>query len=417
MRILVVDREPPLSLTQGNSLIGRHLFERLAARHQLAIVCPVDPAAADESRRALSDVFDEVRLVPRTGGAVPALRGWLEAELAVRAPTVAPGAARQLAGAVASLVAAWPADVLHVRQLPMAPFRRFAPGMPSALELVDSERLGSERAVRQIVAAGRWRAATIRAVVRAGAARLAEAAAVRGYDAVTAVAAADAAAIRSVAPRGTAVELIPNGVDADVFRPVERAEEPRTLAFVGAMSFSPNVAAARYLVEQVLPRVTTPDVRVRLVGRSPTPEILQLAARPGVEVTGEVDDVRPELAAATLVVCAMVSGSGIKNKVLEAMAMGRPIVATPLAVEGIDLGRSADPPIAIAASASGLAAAIDRLLADEGARRAMAARAREIVMKRYTWDACAATYEALYERLGALGTESVRVKPSARPTG
>src|SRR5262249_27358188 len=153
---------------------------------------------------------------------------------------------------------------------------------------------------------------------RAAAARVAESRAAGEYRHVTTVADADAAAIRDLAP-DAAVEVIPNGVDTNHFAPLEVDEEANTLTFVGAMDFPPNVAAARYLVEAVLPQVRTTGVRVRLVGRSPNRAVRALAWRPGVEVTGEVDDVRPWLSSSSLVVCPMVSGSGIKNKVLEAM--------------------------------------------------------------------------------------------------
>jgi glycosyltransferase involved in cell wall biosynthesis len=284
----------------------------------------------------------------------------------------------------------------------MAPFGRAFEPMPRLLELVDSESLGAARSLDAARSSGTARGTTLRLRARAIAAGFAERHAVRGYDLVTAVADADAAAIRSGAP-GTSVEVIPNGVDADHFAPLELPEQPATLVFVGAMDFPPNVAAARFLVERVLPRVRTSGVAVRLVGRSPVAAVRDLAKHPAVEVTGAVEDVRPYLAAATIVVCPMVSGSGIKNKVLEALAMARPVVATPLAVEGIDRGgddvRSI---LAVGADETALATEIDRLLADPEARRAMGRDGRALVLRRYTWDACADAYAGLYERLAAV---------------
>jgi glycosyltransferase involved in cell wall biosynthesis len=197
------------------------------------------------------------------------------------------------------------------------------------------------------------------------------------------------------------VELVPNGVDAEIFQPLSLPEEPATIVFSGAMSFGPNVAAAQLLVRDILPLVRTsvPDARVVLAGRDPSAAVQALAG-PQVEVTGSVSDLRPFLARATLVACPMVSGSGVKNKVLEAMAMGRAIVATPLAVEGLDIepGRH----VAVADGPAAVAATIIDLLRDASARRRMGQAARERVAERYTWEACAAAYERLYGDLARL---------------
>jgi glycosyltransferase involved in cell wall biosynthesis len=401
LNVLVVDRSPPVSLTRGNSLIGRHVFGRLAGRYRLTFLSPADPARLAEDRVMLEDVFDRVHLVP-AGQPISAIGGWLGGEVAMRAPTLAPSDARRFAAAVTSLAEEERFDVIHVRQLPMAPFGRAFEPTPRLLELVDSESLGAARSLDAAMGSGAARATTLRLRARTIAARFAETHAARGYDLITAVADADAAAIRSGAP-GTSVEVIPNGVDAHQFAPLDVLEEPATLVFVGAMDFPPNVAAARFLVERVLPRVRTAGVTVRLVGRSPVAAVRELERHPAVEVTGAVEDVRPYLAAATLVVCPMVSGSGIKNKVLEALAMARPVVATPLAVEGID--RSEDDVrsiLAVGADEAALAAEIDRLLADPETRQSMGRDGRALVLSRYTWDACADAYAGLYERLAAV---------------
>jgi glycosyltransferase involved in cell wall biosynthesis len=393
LNVLVIDRSPPASFMQGSSLIGRHVFRRLSKRHRLTLLSPVDDAAGPGAG-ALDGLFADTRLVP-IGSPVMTIRGWLEAEMALRAPALAPDDARRFAAAARLVARQGDFDLVHVRQLPMAPYGRVFGYVPRVLELVDSETLGARRTARAAVAHDRTSQGTVRALARAAAARLVESRAIGGYGVVTTVADADAAAIRALAPRA-AVEVIPNGVDTSHFQPLDVPEEANTLTFVGAMDYPPNVAAAVYLVEDVMPRLRTTGVRVRLVGRSPGPIVRALSRRPCVDVTGEVDDVRPWLSSSSLVVCPMVSGSGIKNKVLEALAMARPIVATPLALEGID---DATGFVATGNEAGGLAGEIDRLLADPAARREMGARGRALVLERYSWDACADAYEHLYERL------------------
>jgi glycosyltransferase involved in cell wall biosynthesis len=196
---------------------------------------------------------------------------------------------------------------------------------------------------------------------------------VRSFPVVTVVADMDAAAIRASVP-GTRVEVIPNGVDAERFRPRPEADiVAGSIAFVGAMSFPPNVAAARWFTRDVLPRIrqANPDVTFTIVGRDPTPAVLALADDPAVTVTGAVDDVRPFLARAAVVVAPMVSGSGIKNKVLEAMAMGRPVAATSLAAEGVVAEAGRD--LVVADGPAAFAAAVASILADPERAASMAA--------------------------------------------
>ncbi|MDQ4035939.1 MAG: glycosyltransferase, partial [Chloroflexota bacterium] len=217
---------------------------------------------------------------------------------------------------------------------------------------------------------------------------------------------ADADRLRSLAPKAR-VEVVPNGVDADRFSPHRDLKpSPSTLVFVGAMSYPPNVAAMRYFTNEVLPivRRARPDTRLTIVGRDPAPDVRAMASA-SVQVTGEVEDVRPYLAAASVFVAPMVSGSGIKNKVLEAMAMARPVVVTSLAVEGLPVhnGQNA----LVADGAAPLAAAIIRLLGNPEERTRMGEAGRSLVEQQYTWEACAARYEELYQELA---TETGRLR-------
>lgn len=390
MNILVIDRAPPIGTTQGNVLIGHHLFPRLK-HHRLVLVAPASPEAMAD-RSELSRTFAEVHLVPRAAPP-PAIAGWFEATLPenlARGLRLDPAFASRFRATIRDAVSDAQVDAVHVRQLPMAPYGSDLRQLGRLVELVDSETLAARRAVPRTAAHS----------ARARLAARIERRVLGGYDITTTVGTADLAVLRRLR-RGSRVELAPNGVDAAAYRPLDVPEDPATIVLSGAMSFGPNVAAAEMLVREVLPLVRTsvPDARVALAGRDPVPAIHALAG-PNVEITGSVPDLRPYLARATLVACPMVSGSGVKNKVLEAMAMGRALVATPLAIEGLDV--EAGTHVAVAADPAGLARAIVGLLRDAPARRRMGQAARERVAERYTWEACAATYERLYHDLAQL---------------
>ncbi len=293
-------------------------------------------------------MFDAIRLVPRTAR-VTSLLGGLEPAAARTVGTLPGLRGRRLPGSIepdfpprfrAAIHAAideQAVDVVHVRQLPMAAYARSLRGRPALLELVDSEALATSR-IRRSGGRGAIRHIVARAIERRAAQR---------FPIVTTVADADADAVRALAP-GVRVEVVPNGVDASVFDPAALVDpgvgtravpEPDLVAFVGAMSFPPNVAAVDWFAHEALPllKARQPAVRFAIVGRDPSPAVLALASDPSVLVTGTVDDVRPWLARAAVVVVPMVSGSGIKNKLLESLAMARPVVATPLAVDGLRL--------------------------------------------------------------------------------
>lgn len=181
----------------------------------------------------------------------------------------------------------------------------------------------------------------------------------------------------------TRVLALPNGVDARRFRPGLPAGGPTTLLLVGVMDFVPNVDAARRLVEDVLPLVRS-DVRVRLVGKHPTPAVLALAQRdPRVTVTGAVDDVVAEYQGAHLLVAPIEIATGTKNKVLEALACGVPVLTTRLVADAFG---EALPGVVVATTPVEFARAVDDLAGDDDRRAALGAAGRRHVVARMSWE-------------------------------
>jgi glycosyltransferase involved in cell wall biosynthesis len=392
LKVLVVDRSPSVDLRQGAELIAANVFPRMRDV-DLTLVAPVvgDPAP---QRAALGSAFEAVHLVPRRSR-VDALAGGLEPRLAGTWPRM-PGklgrrmdlrSTRRLDATIARLLTDEAFDAVHVRQLPMASHVGATP-VGRLLELIDSEALATSR--------GSGSRNRVRALV----ARRLEAAAVRSADIVTTVSPIDAEAVRDLVP-GARVEVVTNGVDTDVFDPaavgpVEALDD--VVGFTGAMSFGPNIDAAVWLCREVLPRLRErrPAARIRLIGRDPAPAVLALAAD-DVEVTGTVDDVRPEILRCPVIAVPMVNGSGVKNKILEAMALARPIVSTTLGVESLDVEAGRD--LLVADDPNAFAAAVDSLLADAAERSRLAAAARAFVLDGHSWDAVAGAYRDLYAEL------------------
>jgi sugar transferase (PEP-CTERM/EpsH1 system associated) len=201
------------------------------------------------------------------------------------------------------------------------------------------------------------------------------------------------------------VHAVENGIDTMHFDPsadFERVDAgPALIVFTGQMDYRPNVEAVTWFAEAILPRVRAahPEARFAIVGRNPTDAVKALGKHEGVVVTGEVADVRGWLAAAAVVAAPLKLARGIQNKVLEAMAMARPVVASAAAAEGIDHNGT----IAVGATAEDIAEAVTLLLADRQNAAELGLDARARVMARYGWDARLAPLDDLLGSPAHLG--------------
>ncbi|MHC4549818.1 MAG: TIGR03087 family PEP-CTERM/XrtA system glycosyltransferase [Planctomycetota bacterium] len=210
--------------------------------------------------------------------------------------------------------------------------------------------------------------------------------AARAFDAAVLVSPAEGETLRRRCP-AAAIHVIPNGVDLDFLDPdaVPTEADARTLVFCGAMDYHSNVDAVRYLHDDILPlvRKTVPDVRLKIVGSNPAPAVTRLADSPGVEVTGRVPDVRPEILSAAVSVAPMRLGRGVPNKVLEALALTLPVVVTPNAAMGLELGEfeGAD----VAGDAPSFADAVVRRLRAAAAGRVRYPQHRHVLHAQYSW--------------------------------
>jgi sugar transferase (PEP-CTERM/EpsH1 system associated) len=193
---------------------------------------------------------------------------------------------------------------------------------------------------------------------------------------------AEAKLFRDAGGRG-AVRAIQNGVDLDYYSPgIAPIGAPRPLiVFTGQMDYPPNVDAVSWFAGQVLPLV--PRATFAIVGRRPAPAVKRLAGE-RVMVTGAVDDVRPWLAAADAVAAPLRIARGVQNKVLEAMAMGRPVVASPAAFEGIDAVPGRD--LLVADTPEAQAGAVGELLANPARAAEIGAAARRRMSEAYRWE-------------------------------
>jgi sugar transferase (PEP-CTERM/EpsH1 system associated) len=237
-------------------------------------------------------------------------------------------------------------------------------------------------------------------------------------DATILISEAEAALYRSALqyPDRVNVQVIGNGIDAALFDPAQIAPHPDLAAvkgphftFTGQMDYRPNEQAAIWAITQLLPalRARWTGAMVHIVGRSPTPALRALSEQAGARIWGEVPDVRPFIAASDCVIAPLMIARGVQNKVLEAMAMARPVLLTPEAATGIAAQDGAEWLIA-PADPQAMAARLAAVLDDPAKATAMGAAARRFVRDHHAWDAMLAPLGALLGRAAGRAGEGQR---------
>ncbi len=375
---------PHPAATAGGALVAFGEVEALARRHEVTLVSfagasPADRDGLDTLARlgvAVRDIWRE----PEQGLAVLRRRArlaarWLTGRDPLRAlkfhdPRV------QAALDEAALGRRF--DLVHVEDSAMGQYR-YPAGVPSVLTDQDVRAADEDPSIEAV----RWRSYQ-RAVWQR-------------FDRLQVYTERDAAGLRRLAPDlAGRVRVNPFGVTLGP-APDAAAEREDELVFLGGFRHPPNVDAACWLAREILPlvRARRPGVHLSIVGADP-PHAVRALASDRVTVTGFVPDVEPFLARAAVVIAPLRTGSGMRVKLLQALARGKAVVTTPLGAEGL----AAAPPLRMADSASDLAAAVVALLADPETRRGLGHRAREFVAEHHSWPGFAARLAAIYRELG-----------------
>lgn len=376
MRLLVLAPFPPRKdASHGGARWIAGLVASLAVSHRVALLAlrsPDEEGVDDGLAEACDLVVERERLPARRS---PALV-WRERQRLAMTVAGAPGWAvgssvRAFAADVRRVAASWRPDLVHVESVVMAQYRAEVGALP--VVVVDQDPEDPSRGMR------RFRARMLRRA-----------------DAVVALTERDRATIAGLAPAAR-VERIPLAVDVPPVA-LDPVGNGRDTLFVGNFVHPPNVEAAERLARAIFPRVVAhrPEARLVLVGADP-PASLQALASDGVVVTGRVADLRPLLDEAAVVVAPISSGGGMRVKVLEALAAGKALVASSLALEGVDV--RADEHVLVADDDASVVDAVVGLLGDEPRRAALGRAARAWAERHVDWRHVAAAYEALYESL------------------
>jgi sugar transferase (PEP-CTERM/EpsH1 system associated) len=387
--VLYVVHRVPYPPDKGDRIRAFHLLRYLSRRAAVHLACLADEPLAEEARATLHRYCARLAVVPLGDRS-----RWLWALASVaQGRTVSEGAFHS--PALCRALQSWAADTSFRASLgsasSVAPYLRRGAlrRVPAVVDLVDvdSQKWLDYAAVARGPRAWLYRREGHRL-------RRLEGALPGWARAVTVVSEAEADLYRRFCPAAP-VHAVPNGVDLEYFRPADDATEESGGVFVGALDYPPNVDAACWFCREVWPEIVRrrPGARLRLVGRRPTAEVQRLADVPGVEVVGQVPDVRPHVAASAVAVAPLRIARGVQNKVLEAMAMGKAVVASPQALAG--LGNRPGLPAVRATTASEWVDHVGDLLAGEARRRQLGQAGRLYVEAHHDWDRCLGPFGAL----------------------
>jgi sugar transferase (PEP-CTERM/EpsH1 system associated) len=389
--ILFLAHRVPYPLDKGDRIRTFHILRFLASRVRVHLACLADEPVTDEAQQALAGVCHRLHIVP-LGKKIGLVRGFGSL---VCGRTVTEGAFSS--GGLRRLIRQWAAETRFQAAMgsasSMAPYLRLPElaDVPAVLDLMDVD---SEKWLDY----SRARSWPLSWVFRTEGRRLRrlEQEMAQWARAVMLVSEAEADVFRSFCP-WDGIHAVSNGVDLDYFQPAVDDTASGGCAFVGALDYYPNVDAAVWFCQEVWPSIHQryPQLTFSLVGRRPTAAVQRLADVPGVKVVGQVPDVRPYLSRANVVVAPLRIARGLQNKVLEALAAGKAVVASPPALAALKCQPGVE--LQSASSPTEWVRAILHLLENQELRKELGLAGRKYVEGHHAWDVC---LEPLNDLLG-----------------
>jgi glycosyltransferase involved in cell wall biosynthesis len=394
LRILLVFPFLPYPPDDGGRIGFFNPIKYLSRKHEVSVVCLTEGRGQEESIEELKRFCVEVRTHQRSSWQDPyrLLKG------AVLWP---PGSGakywhRGMGELIREMVAEQQPEIVEFNHLNTAIYRDFAGSVPTVLrehnveykvweQFANHARGWTERTY------ARWSVSRVRRYEANMCAR---------FDRCVVVSPSDAAHLRGIAPQAR-IEVIPSGVDTEYFYPTpDVPEEPLSVTLTGSFEWRPRQQSLFILLTKVFPklRAQVPRAKLYVVGKG-VPEYLQRVAREvlGVTIVGPVPDVRPYIARSSLMINYLESGGGIALKVLEAMAMRKPVLCNSLGCEGIPITHGRD--IFVADGPEGFASAAAYLLENESVRTEIAENGYLVASEKYSWKNLASEFTSCYNKI------------------
>ena len=389
MRILYLPHRVPFPPDKGDRIRSYHLLKFLAGLGTVDLATLADEAVHEDTHDELRELCNKFEIVPvgKWRWASGAL-SWLQRR------TITEGLFRShsLAACIREWTSECTYDAVVVICSSMSQYLKLGSRIPET-RIVDLIDVDSQKWTEYAETSSGWRrffyaseAARLREVERTIPGRV---------NAVTLVSESEVKLFQRFSPAEN-VYAVCNGVDLDYFRPASDATvQPNSAAFVGALDYAPNVDGLLWYSQHVWPslRRKHPDAVLRVVGRRPNATVRGLDKIDGIEVVGEVADVRPFVRSSQIVIAPLRIARGVQNKVLEALAMGKPVVASAEALTGIAL--TPDVHAKQVSSPEDWTSMTSRLWCDNEACARLGSAGRAFVERHHSWEACLSPFQGL----------------------
>lgn len=396
MKLLDVTYGLPFPLAEGSKIRDHKLLRAMSAGAEVHLLCfcKDDPYPPDLG--PLPGFCTTLETFPVTRAKSPAA---LPAHLLAGRPAATfPFYYPEFAARVANLAARHQVDVVQIEHSFLAPYLSSAP--ERCVRILSLHNIGE----RQYASIARMNPTSPMDWLKAAAMRGWEAGWAARFDGVITVSQQEAEWIRRRTSKPP-IRVIPNGVECGTLQPLPEPESPDDLLFIGTLGYPPNADAVRWLVREIFPRVRrqAPRARLVVVGRAPGEDLRAMAAEGAFELHADVPDILPYYRRCAASLVPLRAGGGTRLKILEAMALARPVVSTSIGCEGIEA--VAGEHLWVADRSDEFAAHVATVLNDSGRRRAMTASARRFVEENHDWPALGRHQLDFYRELLAASHE------------
>ncbi len=380
MKILMITECFPFPPTDGVKIKVYHMLKGLSKRHDIHLLSFIE-SGQDVEIEAVRPFCRRIELIQKRPRRLTLLKAILN--LFEKRPfSLKPFDSREMRDRLECLVRRESFDIVHLDMPNTAQFSDIVTGLPTFMAPHDSITLNLRRRVRlekdplrkgyQYIQWKKWQRYESEQYAK--------------FNKCFVVSDVDRDVLMSLNPEMD-IAVAPNGVDVDFFSPMALKPDDPSLVFSGSMESFQSVDAILHFYREIYPKIKsdTPGIRLYVVGKNPPSSVRRLAQDESVVVTGFVEDIRPYIDKSTVYICPIRSGSGIKNRLLEAMAMRKPIVAFAKSCEALKNVSHMDN-IWLAKTPDEFADGVTRLLKDEGLRESMSHNARQLVVREYSWE-------------------------------
>ena len=389
--ILLVAPSWPHPPTWGFATRVYNLAKQLSARHHVTLLA-YGAGDVTAATKAAEPIFQSVQFVPHPAATRSKRRAQATSLLSSRSYHVGALRSASMQAAFERLLSERSFDLVQVESSQMA-LSRSGSGIPFVLDEHNIEYL----LIRRLAEVESSPDRKAFGYIEAAKVRWEEVQAWRHCDGAVFTSEADLDVMRAPFPEKPAC-VVRNGVDVEYFSPSDYEPEASTVVFTGSINYRPNTDAVAYFIKEVMPRLLRlkPSARFVVVGQGAPDSVLRLADA-NVEFTGAVPDVRPYLARAAVVIAPLRVGSGTRLKILEALAMGKPVVTTTIGCEGLSVVDGEH--LIVADDPQRFAEAVARLMSDRELATQLGRSGRELIERDYSWSVVVQHLEAFHTQL------------------